>query len=147
MDHICCSHLTHSWWRYDCVTNSALAEWTPDLGRHSTPNGAISQPLIWSSSLPTKICCFCTKKCAWLQVRILSGWWFMPWRSVFPEQLWFLPMSYDHTLVHVHHIMAREVSWATSQEKVCSPGMSNDQEAYKHTHIHTHSHCELYDEL
>ncbi len=111
-----------------------------DLGCHSTPNGAISQPLIWSASLPTKICCFCTKKCAWLEVRILSGWWFMLWRSVFPEQLWFLSMSYDHTLVHVHHIMVREVSWATSQEKVCSPEwamIKRPINTLTYTHIHT----------
>lgn len=37
--------------------------------------------------------------------------------------------------VHVHHIMVREVSWATSL--VYSSGMSNDQEAYRHIHAHT----------
>lgn len=42
-------------------------------------------------------------------------------------------------LVHVHHIMVRGVSSATSQEKVCSPWMSNDQEAYKHSHTHIHT--------
>lgn len=67
------------------------------------------------------------------------------WKVVFPEKLWFLSMSY--TLVRVHFIMVRGVSSRTSQEKVCSPRMSNDQEASKHTHIRTHLHCELYDEL
>lgn len=72
--------------------------------RHPTPNGAISQPLIWSASLPTKICCFCTKKCAWLQVRILSGWWFMPWRSVLTwEALIPLGELWSHTCTRTSH--------------------------------------------
>lgn len=68
----------------------------------------------------------------------------------FPRSSDSLSMSYDHTLVHVRRIMVKwGASRATSQEIVCSPGMSNDQEAYKHTHTYAHTHwgCAMFDEL
>lgn len=103
-NHMCCSHLAHSWWRYDCV---ALQRWQ---------NGHQARPVIQPQMgpcvilffglhfLPRKICCFSTKKCAWLQVRILSGWWFMQRRSVFPEKLWFLlDELWSHTCTRTSH--------------------------------------------
>lgn len=64
--------------------------------------------------------------------------WFMLWKSVFSEKLWFLSMSYGHALVHVHHIMVREVSWVTSEENICLFPWNEQWPRGLQTHSHRH---------